>query len=167
MAALTRLLRPTTTASSSSLASLTRSFASKPSNQMGYPKHHKGRIHGISHKGDRISFGSFALQALDHAWITARQIEAGRRAITRIARTGGKLWVRVFPDKPITGKSAGVRMGRGKGAVQYMVAVVKPGKVLYEVGGVAESVAKKAIAVAASKMHVRTRFIAERQPTGV
>ncbi|EXB84823.1 50S ribosomal protein L16 [Morus notabilis] len=158
MAALTRLFRTTTT----TLSSLARSFASKPSNQMGYPKHHKGRIHGICHKGDRISFGSFALQALEPAWITARQIEAGRRAITKIARTGGKLWVRVFPDKPVTGKPAGVRMGRGKGGVEYMVAVVKPGRVLYEVGGVAESVAKKAIAVAASKMHVRTRFIAER-----
>ena len=114
---------------------------------------------GISCRGNHISFGRYALQALEPAWITARQIEAGRRAMTRYARRGGKIWVRIFPDKPVTVRPAETRMGSGKGSPEYWVAVVKPGKILYEMGGVPENIARKAISIAASKMPIKTQFI--------
>nr|YP_010007043.1 ribosomal protein L16 [Passiflora haematostigma]QNR05810.1 ribosomal protein L16 [Passiflora haematostigma] len=122
---------------------------------------HRGRMKGMCYRGNRICFGQYALQALEPAWITARQIEAGRRAMTRNIRRGGKIWVRMFPDKPVTRKSAETRMGsgKGKGPPAYWVAVVKPGKILYEIRGVAEKMARKAISIAASKMPIRTEFI--------
>nr|YP_010207286.1 50S ribosomal protein L16 [Vatica rassak]YP_010691016.1 ribosomal protein L16 [Vatica bantamensis]UAX24186.1 50S ribosomal protein L16 [Vatica rassak]WBU93117.1 ribosomal protein L16 [Vatica bantamensis] len=124
-----------------------------------FRKQHRGRMKGMSYRGNRICFGRYALQALEPAWITSRQIEAGRRAMTRNVRRGGKLWVRVFPDKPVTVKTAGTRMGSGKGSPQYWVAVVKPGRILYEMGGVAENRARRAISIAASKMPIKTQFI--------
>ena len=114
---------------------------------------------GISYRGNRICFGRYALQALEPAWITSRQIEAGRRGMTRNARRGGKIWVRIFPDKPVTVRPTETRMGSGKGSPEYWVAVVKPGRILYEMSGVAENIARRAISIAASKMPIRTQFI--------
>lgn len=124
-----------------------------------FKKQRKGRMKGLSCRGNRISFGRYGLQALECAWITARQIEAGRRAMARNARGGGKIWVRVISDKPVTAKPTEVRMGKGKGAVSHMVAVVKPGRILYEVSGVAENVARRAITIAGSKMPIKTKFV--------
>nr|YP_009973978.1 ribosomal protein L16 [Eupodium kaulfussii]YP_009974068.1 ribosomal protein L16 [Marattia cicutifolia]QNH93837.1 ribosomal protein L16 [Eupodium kaulfussii]QNH93927.1 ribosomal protein L16 [Marattia cicutifolia] len=124
-----------------------------------FRKQHRGRMRGISTRGNRICFGKFALQALEPTWITARQIEAGRRAITRYARRGGKLWIRIFPDKPITMRPAETRMGSGKGSPEYWVSVVKPGRILYEISGVSENVARAAMKIAAYKMPIRTQFI--------
>nr|YP_009975374.1 50S ribosomal protein L16 [Drypetes lateriflora]QNK04716.1 50S ribosomal protein L16 [Drypetes lateriflora] len=125
---------------------------------------HRGRMKGISYRGNHICFGKYALQALEPAWITSRQIEAGRRAMTRNVRRGGKIWVRIFPDKPVTIRSPETRMGsgKGKGSPKYWVAVVKPGKILYEMGGVREKIARKAISIAAYKMPIRTKFISSR-----
>ncbi|PRQ31045.1 putative ribosomal protein L16 [Rosa chinensis] len=125
----------------------------------GFKKQRKGRMKGLSCRGNRISFGKYGLQALEPAWITARQIEAGRRAMSRNARGGGKIWVRVISDKPVTAKPTEVRMGKGKGAVSHMVAVVLPGRILYEVSGVAENVARRAITIAGSKMPIKTKFV--------
>nr|YP_009032861.1 ribosomal protein L16 [Osmundastrum cinnamomeum]AHA59594.1 ribosomal protein L16 [Osmundastrum cinnamomeum] len=124
-----------------------------------FRKQHRGRLKGVSTRGNRICFGTFALQALEPAWITARQIEAGRRAITRYARRGGKIWIRIFPDKPITMRPAETRMGSGKGSPEYWVSVVKPGRILYEIGGVSESIAKAAMRIAAYKMPIRTQIM--------
>nr|YP_009896566.1 ribosomal protein L16 [Henophyton deserti]QKK43200.1 ribosomal protein L16 [Henophyton deserti] len=124
-----------------------------------FRKQHRGRLKGISSRGNRICFGRYALQTLEPAWITSRQIEAGRRAMTRNVRRGGKIWVRIFPDKPVTVRPAETRMGSGKGSPEYWVAVVKPGKILYEMGSVPENIARKAISIAASKMPIKTQFI--------
>ena len=124
-----------------------------------YRKPHRGRLKGQAMRGNKISFGDFALQALEPGWITSRQIEAGRRAMSRYARRGGKLWIRVFPDKSITSRAAETRMGAGKGAPDYWVAVVKPGKILYEMRGVSEAVARSSMRIAAYKMPVKTKFI--------
>ena len=124
-----------------------------------YRKPHRGRLKGQAMRGNKISFGDFALQALEPGWITSRQIEAGRRAMSRYARRGGKLWIRVFPDKSITARAAETRMGAGKGAPDYWVAVVKPGKILYEMRGVSEAVARSSMRIAAYKMPVKTKFI--------
>nr|YP_009458910.1 ribosomal protein L16 [Elaeagnus mollis]ATD86119.1 ribosomal protein L16 [Elaeagnus mollis]QGA73736.1 ribosomal protein L16 [Elaeagnus mollis] len=124
-----------------------------------FRKHHRGRMKGISYRGNRMCFGRYALQALEPAWITSRQIEAGRRAMTRNVRRGGKIWVRIFPDKPVTVRPTETRMGSGKGSPEYWVAVVKPGRILYEMSGVAENIARKAISRAASKMPIRSIFI--------
>nr|YP_009053955.1 ribosomal protein L16 [Hanabusaya asiatica]AHY94411.1 ribosomal protein L16 [Hanabusaya asiatica] len=124
-----------------------------------FRKQHRGRMKGICLRGQSIFLGKFALQALEPAWITSRQIEAGRRAMTRNARRGGKVWVRIFPDKPVTVRAAETRMGSGKGNPEYWVAVVKPGRIIYEIGGVRENIARKAIAIASSKMPIRTQFI--------
>nr|UFK62374.1 ribosomal protein L16 [Emilia sonchifolia] len=124
-----------------------------------FRKQHRGRMKGISSRGNTICFGKYALQALEPAWITSRQIEAGRRAMTRNARRGGKIWVRIFPDKPVTVRPAETRMGSGKGSPEYWVAVVKPGQILYEMGGVTENIARRAISIAASKMPIRAQFI--------
>nr|YP_009739536.1 ribosomal protein L16 [Aster hypoleucus]QIC20393.1 ribosomal protein L16 [Aster hypoleucus] len=124
-----------------------------------FRKQHRGRMNGISYRGNTICFGKYALQALEPAWITSRQIEAGRRAMTRNARRGGKIWVRIFPDKPVTVRPAETRMGSGKGSPEYWVAVVKPGRILYEMGGVTETIARRAISIAASKMPIRAQFI--------
>nr|YP_009668099.1 ribosomal protein L16 [Frullania nodulosa]QCW58874.1 ribosomal protein L16 [Frullania nodulosa] len=124
-----------------------------------FRKQHRGNLKGIATRGNVICFGKFALQALEPAWITSRQIEAGRRAITRYARRGGKLWIRIFPDKPITIRPAETRMGSGKGSPEFWVAVVKPGKIIYEISGVSVSIAKAAMRIAAYKMPIRTNFI--------
>eukprot|EP00897_Mesotaenium_endlicherianum_P003168 jgi/Mesen1/287/ME1155895C09515 len=124
-----------------------------------FRKQHRGRLKGIATRGNRVCFGKFGLQALEPSWITSRQIEAGRRAMTRYARRGGKLWIRIFPDKPITMRPAETRMGSGKGAPEYWVAVVKPGRILYEMSGVSEPVARAAMRIAAYKMPIRTQFI--------
>nr|P06510.1 RecName: Full=Large ribosomal subunit protein uL16c; AltName: Full=50S ribosomal protein L16, chloroplastic [Landoltia punctata]CAA27449.1 unnamed protein product [Landoltia punctata] len=126
-----------------------------------FRKQHRGRMKGKSYRGNHISFGRYALQAVEPAWITARQIEAGRRAISRYARRGGKIWVRLFPDKRVTLRPAETRMGSGKGSPEYWVSVVKPGRILYEIGGVSETVARTAMLLAASKMPIRTQFIIE------
>ena len=124
-----------------------------------YRKPHRGRLKGQAMRGNKISFGDFALQALEPGGITSRQIEAGRRAMSRYARRGGKLWIRVFPDKSITARAAETRMGAGKGAPDYWVAVVKPGKILYEMRGVSEAIARSSMRIAAYKMPVKTKFI--------
>ena len=124
-----------------------------------YRKHHRGRLKGKALRGNKISFGTIGLQALESGWITSRQIEAGRRTMTRYARRGGKLWIRMFPDKPVTARAAETRMGSGKGALDYWVVVVKPGKVLYEMRGVPETTARAAMKIASYKMPVATRII--------
>nr|UDZ60882.1 50S ribosomal protein L16 [Albidella nymphaeifolia] len=124
-----------------------------------FRKQHRGRMKGISYRGNHVCFGRYALQALEPAWITARQIEAGRRAIAPYARRGGKIWIRIFPDKPVTLRPAETRMGSGKGSPEYWVSVVKPGRILYEISGVSETIARAAISIAASKMPIRTQFV--------
>jgi len=124
-----------------------------------YRKPHRGRLKGKAMRGNKITFGDFALQALEPGWITSRQIEAGRRSMSRYARRGGKLWIRVFPDKSITARAAETRMGAGKGAPDYWVAVVKPGKILYEMRGVSEAIARSSMRIAAYKMPVKTKFL--------
>ena len=130
-----------------------------------YRKHHRGRMKGKATRGNKIVFGDFALQALEPAWITSRQIEAGRRAMTRYARRGGKLWIRVFPDKPVTMRPAESRMGSGKGSPEYWVAVIKPGKILYEMKGVSEVIARAAMRIASYKMPIKTSFIVKSTTT--
>ncbi len=124
-----------------------------------YRKVQKGRRRGKANSGSTIAFGDYGLQAQESAWLTARQIEAARRAITRHVRRGGNVWIRVFPDKPITKKAAETRMGSGKGAPDHWVAVVKPGRILFEMTGVAEDVAKEAMRLASHKLPIRTKFI--------
>jgi large subunit ribosomal protein L16 len=124
-----------------------------------YRKQQRGRMKGKAYRGNTLLFGDFALQALEPCWITSRQIEAGRRAMTRYAKRGGKLWIRIFPDKPVTKRAADTRMGSGKGAPEFWVAVVKPGKILYEMKGVPETVARSAMRIAAYKLPIRTQFL--------
>ncbi|CAM9110756.1 unnamed protein product [Chrysoparadoxa australica] len=124
-----------------------------------YRKDHRGRLRGKALRGNKISYGDFALQALEPTWITSRQIEATRRTITRYTRRGGKLWITVFPDKPVTARAAESRMGSGKGAVDYWVAVVKPGKILFEISGVPLPIAKEAMRIASYKLPIKTKFI--------
>ncbi len=123
-----------------------------------YRKQQKGRNTGLALRGNKVSFGEYGLKALGRGRITARQIEAARRAITRHVRRGGKLWIRIFPDKPITRKPLEVRMGKGKGSVEYWVAEVKPGMMLYEIEGIPEDVAREAFRLAAAKLPVKTTF---------
>ena len=124
-----------------------------------FRKQQKGRNRGLAQRGNAVSFGEFGLKATTRGHITARQIEAGRRAITRHVRRGGKLWIRVFPDKPITKKPLEVRQGKGKGNVEYWVAVIQPGRVLYEIQGVSEEVAREAFGRAGAKLSVNTSFV--------
>ena len=124
-----------------------------------FRKVQKGRNRGLAQRGSKVSFGEYALKATTRGRITARQIEAARRAMTRHVKRGGKIWIRVFPDKPITNKPLEVRMGKGKGAVEYWVAQIKPGKVLYEIEGVSEELAREAFELAARKLPVRTNFV--------
>jgi len=127
-----------------------------------FRKAQKGRMKGISGRGHQLSNGMFGIKSLDTSFITARQIEAARIAATRYMKREGQLWIKIFPDKPITKKPLEVRMGKGKGAVEYWAAVVKPGRVLFEVGGVPEPVAKEALRLAAQKLPVRTKYIVAR-----
>ena len=124
-----------------------------------YRKAHRGRRRGMAQTGNVVTFGDYGLQALGACWMTNRQIEAGRRAITRYVKRGGKLWIRVFPDKPITKKPLEVRQGSGKGPVEGWVAVVKPGRMIYEISGVSEDVAREAMRLAAQKLPIKVRFI--------
>lgn len=124
-----------------------------------FRKQHRGRMSGQASKGNTIAFGDYALQALEPVWLTSRQIEATRRTITRYVRRGGKLWIRVFPDKPITARAAETRMGSGKGAPEYWVAVIKPGHILFEIKGVSEKDAQQAMKLASYKLPIKTKFI--------
>jgi large subunit ribosomal protein L16 len=124
-----------------------------------YRKLQRGRLKGLAQRGNQITFGSFALQATDRDMLTSRQIEAARRAIVRYIRRGGKVWIRIFPDKPITKRAAETRMGSGKGSVDHWVAPVRPGRVLFEMAGVREDLAREALRLAAQKLPVRTQFI--------
>ena len=124
-----------------------------------YRKTHKGHRRGRAQAGNRVDFGDFGLQALESAWVSSRQIEAARRAITHYIRRGGNVWVRIFPDKPVTKKPAETRMGGGKGPPDHWVAVVKPGRMLFEMGGVSEAVARGAMRLASHKLPINTRFV--------
>ena len=124
-----------------------------------YRKQMKGKNRGLASQGNTVSFGEYGLKAIDRGRITARQIEAARRAMTRHIRRGGKIWIRIFPDKPITKKPLEVRQGKGKGNVEYWVAQIQPGRILYEMSGVEEDLAKEALTLAASKLPVNTKFV--------
>ncbi|HET8817605.1 50S ribosomal protein L16 [Pseudidiomarina aestuarii] len=124
-----------------------------------FRKVHKGRNRGLAQSGNKVSFGTFGLKAVDRGRMTARQIEAARRAMTRHVKRQGKIWIRVFPDKPITQKPLEVRMGKGKGSVEYWVAQIQPGRVLYEMDGVSEAVAREAFELAARKLPFKTTFV--------
>src|SRR6516164_5658475 len=130
-------------------------------------KQHRGRMRGDAQRGSEIAFGEFGLQALEPCWLEARQIEAARIAMTRYMKRGGKVWIRVFPGKPVSAKPAETRMGSGKGAPDHWVAVVKPGRILFEVGGVREDVAKEAMRLAANKLPIHTKFIVRQEAEGV
>ncbi|EGV09754.1 MULTISPECIES: 50S ribosomal protein L16 [unclassified Parvimonas] len=131
-----------------------------------YRRVHRGRMTGKALRGNTISYGEFAIQALEPCWMTANQIESARRAMTRYIKRGGKIWIKVFPDKPVTKKPAEVRMGSGKGAPEYWVAVVKPGRVLFEMSGVPVEVAREAMRLAAHKLPVKTKFITREMKEG-
>jgi len=125
-----------------------------------YRKAHRGRMKGRATRGNSVDFGEFGLQALEPCWMTSRQIEAARRAIVHYLKRGGKVWIRIFPDKPYTHKPAETRMGGGKGNVEYYVAVIKPGRVLFEIGGISEEEARAAMHLAATKLPIKTQLIA-------
>jgi large subunit ribosomal protein L16 len=124
-----------------------------------FRKQHKSRNRGLSYVGNEVSFGEYGLKATSHGMLTARQIEAARRAISRFVKRGGKLWIRIFPDKPITKKPIEVRMGNGKGNVEFYVALIQPGRVLYEMEGIDEKTAREAFRLAAAKLSVQTTFV--------
>jgi large subunit ribosomal protein L16 len=124
-----------------------------------YRKQQRGRMRGKAYRGGTVTFGEFGLQSLEPAWVTNRQIEAARVAITRSIKRGGKMWIRVFPDKPVTKKPAETRMGKGKGAPEFWVAVVKPGRVMFELEGISRTAAQEAMKLGASKLPMRTRFV--------
>ncbi len=131
-----------------------------------FRKQMRGRMSGIATRGSALSFGEFGLKAMEPAWISSRQIEAGRIAMTRFIKRGGKIWIRVFPDKPITKKPAETRMGEGKGAPEGWVAVVKPGRVLFEMEGVNEELAREAMRLAAQKLPIKTKFVTRKEQEG-
>jgi large subunit ribosomal protein L16 len=124
-----------------------------------FRKQQRGRMKGLATRGNTLNFGEFGLQATEPAWITSRQIEASRRAMTRYIRRGGKIWIRIFPDKPVTMRPAETRMGSGKGAPEYWVAVVKPGRILFEIAGVSEEVAREAMRLASFKLPIKTKVV--------
>ena len=131
-----------------------------------YRRQHRGRMKGEAQRGNQLAYGEYGLQALEPTWMTANQIEAARRAMTRYIKRGGQIWITAFPDKPVSKKPAEVRMGSGKGAPEYWVAVVKPGRVLFEMSGVSEEVAREAMRLAAQKLPVKTKFIKRLEVTG-
>ena len=131
--------------------------------RLKHRKFHRGRMSGVAYAGSTIATGDYALQAQEPCWMTARQIEAARRAIVHHFKRGGKVWIRVYPDKPVTKKPAEVRMGSGKGALDHWVAVVRPGRILFEVAGVDRTLAKAALRLAAYKLPIKTRFIAREE----
>jgi large subunit ribosomal protein L16 len=129
-----------------------------------FRKQQRGRMEGLASRGSTLNFGDFGLQAQEPSWITSRQIEASRRAMTRYIRRGGKIWIRIFPDKPITMRPAETRMGSGKGNPEFWVAVVKPGRIMFEIDGVAEEIAREAMRLADAKLPIKTKFIVRSQP---
>ena len=126
----------------------------------------RGRLKGAAHKGNKVTYGDFGLVALEPSWITSRQIEAARIAMTRYIKRGGQVWIKIFPDKPITQKPAETRMGSGKGSPEYWVAVVKPGRVMFEIKGVSEEVAREAMRLAAMKLPVKCKFVTKEEQGG-
>ncbi|MEW5857151.1 50S ribosomal protein L16 [Coleofasciculus sp. H7-2] len=124
-----------------------------------FRKQQRGRMNGLATRGNSLNFGDFGLQSTEPAWITSRQIEASRRAMTRYIRRGGKIWIRIFPDKPVTMRPAETRMGSGKGSPEFWVAVVKPGRILFEIAGVPEETAREAMRLASHKLPIKTKFI--------
>ena len=128
-----------------------------------FRKKQKGRIKGLAQRGHTIAFGSYGIKALEQGWITSRQIEAARIAMTRAMKRQGQVWIRIFPDKPVTKKPAEVRMGKGKGAPEYWVAVVKPGTILFESGGVEVELAQESLRLAAQKLPIKTKFVIHRE----
>lgn len=128
-----------------------------------FKKAHKGRIHGEAKGATELDFGSFGLKALTPERVTARQIEAARRAMTRAMKRQGRVWIRIFPDVPVSGKPAEVRMGKGKGAIEYWIARVKPGRILFEIDGVSEELAREALTLAAFKLPVKTKFVTRKE----
>lgn len=132
-----------------------------------FRRHHRGKMRGKSSRGNKMAYGDFGLQALEPGWIKARQIESGRRVLTRYVRRNGKLWIRIFPDKPVTMRAAESRMGSGKGTPEYWVSVVKPGKMIYEITGVTAPVAKRALRIAGHKMPVKTQIVFSQQAVSI
>lgn len=132
-----------------------------------YRRHHRGRMKGRAKGGTVVQFGEFGMQALEPAWITSQQIESARIAMTRFIKRGGKVWIRIFPDKPVTEKPAETRMGKGKGSPEYWVAVVKPGRVMFELAGVSEEIAREAIRLASNKLPIKTKFVKRVETGGV
>jgi large subunit ribosomal protein L16 len=130
-----------------------------------FRRHQKGRMKGFSQRGNQLAFGSFGIKALENCWLTGRQIEAARQAVTRFMKREGQIWIRVFPDKPVTKKPAEVRMGKGKGAPEYFVAPVTPGRIIFEAEGVSLAVAKEALRLAAQKLPITTKFVVRRDYT--
>ncbi|MEM9003654.1 MAG: 50S ribosomal protein L16 [Cyanobacteria bacterium P01_F01_bin.86] len=128
-----------------------------------FRKQHRGRMRGMAQRGNKVSFGEYALQATEPCWLTSRQIEAARRAMTRYVKRGGKIWIRVFPDKPVTMRPAETRMGSGKGNPEFWVAVVKPGRVIFEIAGVPEATAREAMRLASFKLPFKTKVITREQ----
>ena len=131
-----------------------------------YRRQQRGHLTGAASRGNTVTYGEFGLQALEPAWITSNQIEAARIAMTRYIKRGGKVWIKIFPDKPITAKPAETRMGSGKGSPEYWVAVVKPGRVMFEIGGVSEELAKEAMRLAANKLPIKCKFITKEEMGG-
>ena len=131
-----------------------------------YRRVHRGRMTGPATRGNKVSYGDFGLQALEPAWITSNQIEAARIAMTRYIKRGGQVWIKIFPDKPVTKKPAGTRMGSGKGAPEYWVAVVKPGRVMFEIAGVPEETAREAMRLAMHKLPIKCKFISKEEQGG-
>ena len=131
-----------------------------------YRRVHRGRMTGQAYRGNKVSYGDFGLQALEPAWITSNQIEAARIAMTRYIKRGGQVWIKIFPDKPVTQKPAGVRMGSGKGSPEYWVAVVKPGRVMFEIAGVPEETAREAMRLAMHKLPIKCKFVAKETEGG-
>lgn len=131
-----------------------------------FRKKQKGRVKGLAQRGHTVAFGSFGLKSLEPAWITSRQIEAARIAMTRYMKREGQVWIRIFPDKPVTKKPAEVRMGKGKGAPEYWVATVKPGRIMFEVSGVPTEIAQEALRLAAQKLPVKTKFVVRKDYVG-
>ena len=131
-----------------------------------YRRVHRGRLTGTASRGTTVTHGDFGLQALEPAWITSNQIEAARIAMTRYTKRGGKVWIKIFPDKPITEKPAETRMGSGKGSPEYWVSVVKPGRVMFEIGGVTEELAREAMRLAANKLPIKCKFVTKQEMGG-
>ena len=131
-----------------------------------YRRQQRGRMKGIATRGNELSLGEFGLQAIEPGWVTSSQIEAARIAMTRYTKRGGNVWIRIFPDKPVTKKPAETRMGSGKGAPEYWVSVVKPGRVMFEIGGIPEDVAREALRLAGHKLPIKTKFISKEEAGG-